>query len=203
MRVMLDTNILISAGLFAGKHTSSLTLRIADEHSFVLSSRIIDELRAVMEIKFPDKKPVLERFLRRLSYEMAYTPTEIDPDIYPKIRDKKDYPILASAIIADVDVFITGDKDFGGIDSERPGIGPPHQLAEPSEYESEPGPTRVNVIARGLDRFYLHLVDYLLHGVDPRVLSLTTEPEPFSPAARSSRWIDASLPRQPSGINVR
>lgn len=50
------------------------------------------------------------------------TPTEIDKDIYPKIRDKKDYPILASAIIADVDVFITGDKDFGGLDLERPEI---------------------------------------------------------------------------------
>jgi putative PIN family toxin of toxin-antitoxin system len=119
---MLDTNILISAGLFAGKRTSNLTLRIADEYSLVLSSRIIDELRTVMEIKFPDKKSVLERFLMRLSYEIAYTPTEIDPDIYPKIRDKKDYPILASAIIADVDVFITGDKDFGGLDLERPEI---------------------------------------------------------------------------------
>ncbi|MDR1531625.1 MAG: putative toxin-antitoxin system toxin component, PIN family [Clostridiales bacterium] len=122
MRVTLDTNLLISAGIFAGKRTTSLTLRIADEHTVILSSRIIDELREVMDIKFPDKKSVLERFLKRLSYEIAYTPTEIDGGIYPKIRDKKDYPILASAIIADVDVFITGDKDFGGIDLERPEI---------------------------------------------------------------------------------
>jgi len=122
MRVTLDTNLLISAGVFAGKRTTALTLQIADEHTIVLSSRIIDELREVMEIKFPDKKTVLERFLKRLSFEIAYTPTEIDEDIYPKIRDKKDYPILASAIIADVDVFITGDKDFGGLDLERPEI---------------------------------------------------------------------------------
>jgi predicted nucleic acid-binding protein len=53
---------------------------------------------------------------------MAFTPTEIDPDLYPKIRDKKDYPILASAIIADVDVFITGDKDFSAVDIERPEV---------------------------------------------------------------------------------
>ena len=37
-------------------------------------------------------------------------------------KDKKDYPILASAIIADVDVFITGDKDFEGLVLERPEI---------------------------------------------------------------------------------
>ena len=119
---MLDTNLLISAGIFAGGRTTNLTLRIADEHMIVLSSRIIDELRTVMDIKFPDKKSVLERFLKRLSFEIAYTPAEIDKDVYPKIRDKKDYPILASAIIADVDVFITGDKDFGGLDLERPEI---------------------------------------------------------------------------------
>lgn len=122
MRVTLDTNLLISAGIFAGKHTTALTLRIAEEHTLVLSSRIIDELWGVMDIKFPDKKSALERFLKQLSYEIAYTPSEIDTDIYPKIRDKKDYPILASAIIADVDVFITGDKDFGGLDLERPEI---------------------------------------------------------------------------------
>jgi predicted nucleic acid-binding protein len=58
----------------------------------------------------------------RLSYEIAYIPTEIDEYIYPKIRDKKDHPILASAIIADVDVFITGDKNFSGLDLERPEI---------------------------------------------------------------------------------
>jgi hypothetical protein len=40
--------------------------------------------------------------------------------IFLHIFFKKDYPILASAIIADVDVFITGDKDFGGLDLERP-----------------------------------------------------------------------------------
>ena len=122
MRVMLDTNILISAGLFGNTHLSELTKRIADEFNIVLSSQIIEELQLVVNLKFPNKKAALDRFMRKLSFEMAFTPTEIDPEIYPKIRDKKDYPILASAIIADVDVFITGDKDFTAIDIERPEI---------------------------------------------------------------------------------
>jgi putative PIN family toxin of toxin-antitoxin system len=119
---MLDTNILLSAGVFSGERFSALTVRIADEFKIVLSSRIIDELQAVIDLKFPHKREALDRFLRRLSYEIAYTPFEIDKEIYPKIRDKKDYPIFASAIIADVDVFITGDKDFGGLDVDRPEI---------------------------------------------------------------------------------
>lgn len=122
MRIMLDTNILISAGVFKGKRLADLTLQISDEHTVVLSSRIIDELWAVVGLKFPDRVPALEQFLKHLSFDMAYTPKEIDTQIYPKIRDKKDYPILASAILADVDIFITGDKDFGGLDLERPEI---------------------------------------------------------------------------------
>ena len=122
MTVMLDTNIIISAGVFGGGRLSETTLKIADQFNLVLSSAIIKELWEVMERKFPDKKPVMERFLKRLSYEISYTPTEIDMDIYPKIRDKKDYPIMASAIIADVDIFITGDSDFNPVDIERPEI---------------------------------------------------------------------------------
>lgn len=122
MRVTLDTNILISAGIFAGERTTSLTLRIAEEHSIVLPSLIIDELNTVMALKFREKEPALERFLKRLSYELVHTPDEIDEEVFPKVRDKKDYPILASAIIADVDVFVTGDKDFGGLDLKRPEI---------------------------------------------------------------------------------
>ena len=122
MRIMLDTNIIISAGIFGGRQLSELTLIIADKFSLVLSSAIVEELRIVVRKKFPDKMPVIERFLKRLSYEMAYTPTSFDYDIYPIIRDKKDYPILASAIIADVDILITGDKDFSPVDIERPEI---------------------------------------------------------------------------------
>ena len=122
MRVMLDTNIIISAGIFGGGRLSQLTLMIADKFNLVLSSAIIDELRIVIAKKFSDKASVLERFLKRLSYEISYTPAVIDEDIYPMIRDKKDYPILASAIIADVDILITGDKDFDPIDIERPEI---------------------------------------------------------------------------------
>ena len=87
-----------------------MTVRISNEFKIVLSSQIIEELRMVTERKFPEKKKSLENFLRRLNFEMAFTPNEIDPDIYPKIRDKKVYPILASAIIAEVDVLLQETK---------------------------------------------------------------------------------------------
>lgn len=38
------------------------------------------------------------------------------------IRDMNDYPVLYTAIVEDVDILITGDKDFTGIPIERPEI---------------------------------------------------------------------------------
>jgi putative PIN family toxin of toxin-antitoxin system len=130
MRVMFDTNILVSAGLFRSSRLAALAERVSDEHTLVLSSQIIDELRMVMDMKFPHKKAACETFLNKLSFEMVLTPRYVDPSIYPRIRDKSDYPILASAIIADVDVFITGDKDFLALDVERPEILTISQFAE-------------------------------------------------------------------------
>jgi predicted nucleic acid-binding protein len=39
---MFDTNILITAGLFGSGYYSKLTARIAEEHTIVLSSQIMD-----------------------------------------------------------------------------------------------------------------------------------------------------------------
>lgn len=122
MRVMLDTNIIVSAALFPDSRLSRRTLELSDRYKLVICDRVIAELREVIKRKFPDKSSVCERFLRKLDYELALSPADIDPDIYPKIRDKKDYPILAAAILADVDVFISGDGDFIAADVERPEI---------------------------------------------------------------------------------
>ncbi len=40
----------------------------------------------------------------------------------PEMRDIKDFPILATAIMESIDVFLTGDKDFLLLDVETPEI---------------------------------------------------------------------------------
>jgi len=122
MRIMLDSNVIISAGLFPGKYNTEITLKIAENYKIVLSTRIIDELHDVVKEKFPEKSAALERFLERLNCEISHTPSDISNDAFPVVRDIKDYQILASAIIADVDVFVTNDKDFEGLDLDRPEI---------------------------------------------------------------------------------
>ena len=41
---------------------------------------------------------------------------------FPSVRDQKDSPILATALIEDIDIFITGDKDFLVLEIDRPEI---------------------------------------------------------------------------------
>jgi len=44
------------------------------------------------------------------------------------MRDEYDYPILSTAILEDVDILITGDKDFAVVDIDRPEILTPSQF---------------------------------------------------------------------------
>ena len=130
MRIMIDTNLFISAMLFPSSKLAQDIFDAADRFSLVISSQILEEFRAVVKRKFPDKTKETETLLRRLKYEIAYTPENIDPDIFPKIRDPKDYPILASAILANVDVFISGDSDFCDLEVEWPEILSPSDFAK-------------------------------------------------------------------------
>ena len=110
MRIMLDTNILISILFFNSKSLKDVLLKITDNYTLVLSSYVIEELRYVIERKFPSK------------YETYFTPKIMINSSVLDIRDIKDVPVLYSSIMADVDVFITGDKDFADLDLEKPEI---------------------------------------------------------------------------------
>lgn len=120
MRVMIDTNILVSAILFPNSRMSTLIWDITMKHELVLCSYTIDELYMVFERKFEGKGLYLELFLSELTYELVYTPKKFDKTKYPEIRDPKDLPILVSAINSDIEVFITGDKDFHAVNIEVP-----------------------------------------------------------------------------------
>lgn len=64
-----------------------------------------------------------------MSFEFVYTPNEIERGLFD-IRDVKDYPVLYTAIIEDVDIFVTGDKDFLDIEIEKPEIMTPAEYIE-------------------------------------------------------------------------
>lgn len=83
---------------------------------------MIEELRLVTDRKFPAKRVFLDRFFRELPFELVYTPKTLDMDDFPTVWDVKDSPILATAILESVDIFVTEDKDFLVLDVEMPDI---------------------------------------------------------------------------------
>ena len=122
MRVMLDTNILVSAIVFESKLMLEIIQRLSSKYSLVLCSYVVDELHEVIDEKFPAKTSELEEFLIEVQFELFYTPRILPKHDLFTIRDKDDEKVLYSAILADVDVLVTGDKDFFNVDIERPEI---------------------------------------------------------------------------------
>lgn len=130
MRVMLDTNVMLSAMIFRSQSMWKMMEWISQKHRLVLSSYVIDECYEVVERKKPSLILALDRFFEGLSFEMVHTPQMLPKHDWFTIRDKDDEKVLYSAILADVDVLITGDKDFNEIDIEKPEILTPRQFAE-------------------------------------------------------------------------
>lgn len=122
MRIMLDTNIFVSMIFFPSVQTRDLARRLTDSHQIVVCDYVIEELQLVTARKFPTKQKFLDRFFLELPFELVYTPKSLDSNTLPKMRDIKDSPILATAIMENVDIFVTGDKDFLVLDVDIPMI---------------------------------------------------------------------------------
>jgi putative PIN family toxin of toxin-antitoxin system len=119
---MVDTNILVSAIIFPNNLMGALFSKIIEEHHLVLSTTILDEFKKVVRQKFIEKLYLVEISLNKIPYDLVFHELESPKKDLFEIRDKSDYPILCSAIDLDVDVFITGDKDFRNVKLERPEI---------------------------------------------------------------------------------
>lgn len=127
---MYDTNVLLSSILFPNQRFSQMLEYISQNHRLVLSSFVIEELFAVTKRKFPEKQKVIDHFLTDLSYEYVYTPHQMKSGLF-EIRDPNDYPVLYIAVIENIDILITGDKDFTSLIIEKP------QILTPSDFISK------------------------------------------------------------------
>lgn len=116
MRILVDTNILFSALLFPLSEPAKALQKASDEHSVVLCDQNVNELKEILRRKAPKALSDAEVFLAEFQYELI---PAVD-DAEKLIRDATDQPILNAAILSDVDLIITGDKDFLSLDMDRP-----------------------------------------------------------------------------------
>lgn len=73
-------------------------------------------MRDILKRKAPKFLPDAEVLLAEMSYELIPAVDHAEK----LIRDAKDQPILNAAIVSDVDIILTGDKDFLSLEMEHP-----------------------------------------------------------------------------------
>jgi len=118
LRIFFDTNVLASALMGHGLCRDLLD-RSAIAHSVLLGAPVLEELHRVLTVKFRVPASLWRELESKLSeFECAPAATGL---MHAAIPDPTDVPILACAVAASSDVFVTGDKalldlrEVGGI----------------------------------------------------------------------------------------
>ena len=114
MRVLIDTNVLISAALNANGIPFQAYVKAASypNHGLICEQNV-DEMKRIFNKKFPNRLVALDKFLSIALLTLELVPIPTDENITEiQIRDSKDRPILRAAIAAKADILLTGDKDF-------------------------------------------------------------------------------------------
>ena len=109
LRIVLDSNVLISSYVFGGKPESVLQLIITDKVQGVTSQSLISEFLDVLRKKFKVSSTDIQRVQNEIQ--------ELFEIVYPKetlhvVRDEDDNRVIEAAIEGNCDCIITGDKDL-------------------------------------------------------------------------------------------
>lgn len=126
MKILLDTNVLISAFVFGGKAGELLNRLFESEHTLYVSEYIDNEFKKILESKWPDKAEKVYGLYRRLDICFCKS---INKKL-GELRDEKDIPVLSDAMFHGVDVILSGDKDFLEAGLESPLVYSPAMLLE-------------------------------------------------------------------------
>jgi len=108
VKVVFDTNVLVSALVFPGGRGEAALLRVVEERDqLFFSKRILDELLGVLARKFSRDKEELSRVALLLS--------EIGVAVRPRqklrvVKDEPDNRVLECALAGHVDAIVTGDQ---------------------------------------------------------------------------------------------
>ena len=128
MKIMLDTNILISALVFGGKVKHVVHLMRNLDFEIYLSSYVEDEFKNTVKKKWPARYDTLCTIYEEMKSTFIFCPST--DKVLGDLRDKNDIPVLSDSIYYGVDILLTGDKDFLDSDITAPLIISPQEFLE-------------------------------------------------------------------------
>lgn len=114
-RIVLDTNIVVSAFLWGGTPRRVLTAAIENGILLLSSDEIINEVEETLnKLKFDDQLRLIGKTREEIVAEYARLVTLVPPAPVPEgtVRDSKDDIVLATAVGGKADTLVSGDKDL-------------------------------------------------------------------------------------------
>lgn len=113
IRVAIDTNILLSGIIWPRWPHAVLNHALVGDFQLVLPEIVIIEARRHIERDFSAYRERFEDVLRLLPYELTPIPSpEAVSAASGLVRQAEDIPVALSVIEAEVDYFVTYDRDF-------------------------------------------------------------------------------------------
>ena len=113
MRILFDSNVLISALVYDGNELKAIMKCLNEGHTLVISEHIEEEIFRVMLDKFPEHYKLFHEFINLAGFETIIKDKYQDKiENYNIARDKHDRHVLASADLTKCDFIISGDKDL-------------------------------------------------------------------------------------------
>ena len=112
-RIFLDSNVIFS-GLYSSRGAPAVILErfIEGRLMMVVSQQVLDEVIRTIKEKIPEALPALRRLLVNAPPEVRKDPTPDEAKRWSGLLDIGDAAILAAAVSAKPDYFVTGDRHF-------------------------------------------------------------------------------------------
>jgi len=124
---MVDANVVISAMVFKSSRMAEVLRKASEKHELCIASYTIEEVKHVLKDKFTSASADIDKFFENYSYTLIATPAD-NGEALVEIRDPKDYPVIHAAITNQIDVLVTGDRDFFELEIRRPAIVTPAEF---------------------------------------------------------------------------
>ena len=114
MRVLLDTNVIVSAVTTRGLGADVFRAVLA-KHELVTCPKVLQEVRQILRMKFGVPEQLITEYLELIGQEAIVAESEDLPDL--PITDQDDAEIAAAAIAAGAPVLVTGDHGLQSLKS--------------------------------------------------------------------------------------
>ena len=135
MKVFLDTNVIVSAVTTRGLCADVFRAVLAD-HDLVTSTKVLLEIQRILKVKFAVPDELIAEYIELIEEDSVLAKAGDLPSL--AIKDKDDVEIIAAAVAANANVFVTGDREVQGIKSvQKTRIVSPREFWE--ELTAQPG----------------------------------------------------------------